>query len=647
LGNRPPRRVDAISYDRAIATPVDTNRGFFMRLRRLIASGLLISLLLSACVPSIVPRSPAEIAAAQNAADLASQGQFDRAAQAYLMLAQDNPGRADHYNLLAAEAYREENALDRAAPIVAGIQRKQLTDDEPVRLDLLQAEIALHRNNPTAALQLTSQPDASVPPNLRPRLLTLRADALAATNDYWAAARTRVELDNQLQGLDRTQNRDAAIALLARLGIPALKARAAAMQPGDLMLPWVDEALGHLGVTVASAQPSLEQPVGTLVPGSNASVRQGYKMPARIALLLPNSDGLVAVGSAVREGFFAAYFQSANTHAPRASIRVYDSGASAASAIKAYNQAVSDGAQLVVGPLTHNEVMGVLGQASLPVPVLALNRSDNKNLPAGNASQFALLPEDEGAQAADHMMDRGIHNAYVFTSNDDFAKRAAAAFKMEWQAKGGQLAGNAQIPTGDVNYGDAINGMNLGGAGSDAGIFISMRVDQARMLLPQLRVARINLPVFATSHVYGGSDNATADRDLEGVEFCDAPWLFDAQAGLPSYQDLAAQLPAARGATAQLFAFGMDAWNLVPYLDWLRSNPGSYLPGATGQLAMDTFGHINRVLAWLKFQDGVARPMNGTLQMENAPAGPAPASSTPVPPAAPPAATPPAQPANG
>ena len=613
-----------------------------MRLRRLAALGLMISLVLSACVPSVVPRSPAEIAAAQNATDLANQGQFDKAAQAYLLLAQQNPSRADHYNLLAAEAYRQENALDRAAPIVAGIQRKELTDDEPVRLDLLRAEIALRQNDAATALQLTMQPDLNVPANLRPRLLTLRADAMAGTSDFWGAARTRVQLDDQLQGLDRTQNRDAAISLLARLGVTALKARAAAMQPGDPMLPWVAEALGRLGVTVSAAQPSLEQPVGTLVPGNNASVREGYKMPAQIALLLPNNDGLASISAAVREGFFAAYFQSSDTHAPRASIRVYDSGGNAASAIKTYEQAVADGAQLVVGPLTRAEVMGVLGQSSLPVPVLALNRSDNKNLPAGNASQFALLPEDEGAQAADHMIDRGLHTAYVVTSNDDFAKRAAASFKMEWQAKGGQLAGNAQIPSNNVNYGDAINSLNAGNAGSDAGIFISMRVDQARLLLPQLRVARINLPVFATSHIYGGSDNATADRDLEGVEFCDAPWLFDAQTGLPSYQDVSAQLPAARGATAQLFAFGMDAWNLVPYLDWLRNHPGSYLPGATGQLAADTFGHVNRVLTWLKFQDGVARPMNGTLQMDNMPGGPAPAGSTPAPPA-----TPPVQPANG
>ena len=602
-----------------------------MRPSRLVASGLLLSLLLSACVPSVVPRSPAETAAAQSAANLANQGQFDQAAQAYLTLAAQAPDRADHYKLLAGEAYREENALDRAIPIVAGIRRDKLSDDEPVRLDLLRAEIALHQHDPAAALNLTTQPDLSVPPNLRSRLLILRADALAGTGDLWGAAVNRIQLDSTLQGADRSQNRDQALALLTKLGVGPLKQRAAAMQQGDRMLPWVNEALGRLGVTVAQAQPNLQQAVGTLVAGSGASVREGYTMPAHIALLLPNNDGLVGVSAAIREGFFAAYFQSSDTHAPRATVRVYDSGGNAAAAIKAYNQAVSDGAKMVVGPLLRTEVTGVLGQSSLPVPVLALNRAENDKLATGTANEFALMPEDEGAQAADHMLERGLHNAYVLISGDDFAKRASAAFRAEWAAKGAQIAGQAQLPAGGVNYGDAINALNAGSAGADAGIFISMRTEQARLLLPQLRVQRINLPVFATSHIYGGSDNPTADRDLEGVEFCDAPWLFNAQSGLPDYQAIAAQLPAARAGTAQLFAFGMDAWNLVPYIDWLRSHPGSYLPGASGQLTVDTFGHVKRMLTWLKFQDGVARPINGSLDIDNTPDVPAPAASTPAP----------------
>jgi hypothetical protein len=72
----------------------------------------------------------------------------------------------------------------------------------------------------------------------------------------------------------------------------------------------------------------------------------------------------------------------------------------------------------------------------------------------------------------------------------------------------------------------------------------------------------------------------------------------------------------------------MDAWNLAPYVDWLRAHPGSYLPGASGQLTADQFGRVRRVLVWAKFQDGLARPLNGSLQMDSAPALAPPADGT-------------------
>lgn len=628
-----------------------------MRSYRAAAITVLLSLALSACVPGIKPPSPAETAAAQQAATLASQGQFDQAAQAYLALAAQNPGRADHYRLLTAEAYRQENALDRAAPIVASIKRAQLQGDEPVRLDLLRAEIALRQHDPATALRLTTEGGTRVPPALLPRLLELRAQAMAANHDYWGAGRTRVQMDGLLQGLDRTQNRTQAIDLLTKVGVDELKQRAAAMQPGDRMLPWINEALTRLGVVVAQAQLNLGQPVGTLLPGAGANVRQGYKVPAKLALLLPEGDGFSGVSQAIREGFFAAYFDAASNHAPRPSVRVYDSTGTADGAIKAYQQAVADGAQLVVGPLTRAAVGAVLTQSSLPVPVLALNHPDNDTLPASGVSEFALRPETEGAQVADHMVEHGITRAYVIISGDDFAQRAAGAFKAELVARGGQVAGSARITSGNVNYREAISGLGMTDSSAaptpapagttnaptaatglgGTGIFISMHPEQARLLLPQLRVARITLPVFATSHIYGGSDDPGDDNDLNGVAFCDAPWLFDAQTGLPRHGDIAALLPAARGGAARLFAFGMDAWNLVPYIGWMREHPGSYLPGASGQLAADAFGRVRRVLIWAKFQDGVARPVGGDLQMDAVPApagsAPMPAASAPIPPA--------------
>lgn len=622
----------------------------FMRLSRVTATGLLFSLALAACVPVNAPRSPAELAAAQSAEALSRQGQFDRAAQAWLALATQSRGHADSYRLLAAEAWREEGQLERAAPVLDSIKRQRLSGDEPLRFDLLQAELALDRHDAATALRLTTQPNVVAPPALQLRLLEWRARAMAASGDRWGAARTRVQMDGQLSGFDHTQNRQQILDLLNQVGVESLKQRAAAMQRGDRMLPWVNEALSQLGVAVAQPPPDLQQPVGTLLPGADANVREGYKVPPQIALLLPNDGNYAAASTAIREGFFAAYLDAGRNHAPRPLVRVYDSQGTADGAVKAYQQAVSDGARLVVGPLTRGEVAAVFSQPQLPVPVLALNHPDDKQLPAADASEFGLLPETEGAQAADHMVERGLRQVYVLVSTDDFAQRAAGAFKAELAARGGRLAGTITLPPGVTSYASIIAGMKFPTAPAasapatsgttapaesslvnDVGIFISMRPAQARVLLPQLRIAQVNLPVFATSHVYEGSDDVAANRDLDGVEFCDAPWLFDAQPGLPNHDGIAARLPAARGGAARLFAFGMDAWNLVPYLDWLRAHPGSYVPGASGQLAADQFGRVRRVLIWAQFQNGLARPLGGSLQMDDVPSNAPPATTEPSP----------------
>lgn len=635
-----------------------------MRLIRTAAIGLVFSLALSACVPTNVQRSPAEIAAAQGAATLAQQGHFDQAASAYLNLADQYRGQADHYRLLAVEAWRQDGQLERGFRTLAEIKRKNLVGDEPLRLDLLRAEQALDRHDASAALRLTTQPNVAIPKVLQARFLELRARAMVATGDLWGGARTRVQMDDLLSGFDQAQNRRQALDLLIRLGVGPLKQRASAMQPGDHMLPWVNEALSRLGVTVAQAQPNLQQPVGTLLPGPDATVREGYKAPAQVALLLPLDGRFAAASVPIRQGFFASYFDAGRNHAPRPSIRVYDSKGTAEGAVAAYQQAVSDGARLVVGPLTRGAVAAVFAQQQLPVPVLALNHPDDHQLPVANTSEFGLMPEAEGAQAADHMINRGIRKAYVIISNDNFALRAAKAFKAEMIARGGNVLASTTLPTGQTSYADNINSLQMpvatdpkvagastvanasttgspGGTGrDDAGIFISAPPIQARLLLPQLHLARIDLPVFATSHVYGGSDNAASNRDLDGVEFCDSPWLFNAQPGLPNRGDISALLPAARGGGARLFAFGMDAWNLVPYLDWLRAHPGSYLPGASGQLTADRFGHVRRVLTWAKFQDGLARPLNGSLQLNNVPSAVPPDSNAPAPASSSPSATP-------
>ena len=602
---------------------------------------LALCLLVAGCAQIGAPReeAPDAVAADQDY----SQGNFDAAARDFLALADAHPRDGAFYRLRAAEAYLQNGEIDAVARTLPDIRRHGLQGDEPIRYDLLAAEVALSQHDATAALKSLRFSDADLSTPLRLRALELRARAQAAQGDALDSARTRADLDRLLGGNDRAQNEAQIVATLKTMNPDALRNEAAALLPGDALRPWIDQALhaGGSALPVVVLRPN--QPVGTLIPqGSQPPQREGYAPGHRIALLLPESGALMAVAQPVRDGFFAAYF--ADDTPQRAPIVVYDTGSNPADAVAAYQKAVAAGADRIVGPLARDAVSAVFALGVLPVPVLALNQPDGAQAPPHGSAAFGLNPDAEAAQAAEYMLQQGISHAVVITATEDWAERAALAFRAQFQGRNGQILGEARIEDNQVNY-SALIRQTMGGvptssaapalpgaapvapvAGAaapapvDTGIFISMRPQQARLLLPQLKLAGYsNIPVFATSHIYAGNYNPGLDRDLDGVQFCDAPWLFDAALGLPNHDAIVRALDSARGAGGRLFAMGMDAYRLLPYLDWLAQHPDSYLPGATGQLAEDRLGRIQRLLTWARFDNGAAHPVAGSLQTSAAP----------------------------
>ena len=597
-----------------------------LRLSRLLI-GCLACLWFCGCVEIGGVRE--EPGAALDAEQAYQQGDFDRAAQAFLQLADAHSGDRAHYRLRAAEAYHENGETGAVAQTLEGIKPKRLSSEELVRYNLLQAELALNRHDAARATQYLDFADTTTIMPLRLRALELRARAQADAGNALASARTRAELDRWLGGADRQQNEAQIVATLQPFGADALKQQAQSLQPGDPLRPWLDTALRRNGQALPLVVMRPNQAVGALRQGE----REGFHAAHRIALLLPDSGPLKAVAQPVRDGFFAAHF--ADTNAQRAEVYVFDSGGTAAGAVAAYQKAAASGADRIVGPLSRDAVSAVFAQGRLPVPVLALNQPERGEAPPPGSAAFGLNPDTEAAQAAEHVRERGISRAVIITATEDWAERAALAFRAQFESANAQIVGEARVQDNEVNFSTMIRQALAGvtptsnalpppgaaaAAPSDAAIFISMRPQQARLLLPQLRLAGYaNVPVFATSHIYSGNSNPGQDRDLDGVEFCDAPWLFDATLGLPKRSDIVRSLDTARGAGGRLFALGMDAYALLPYMDWLAQRPDSYVAGATGQLAEDNLGRIQRLLIWARFDNGVPHPLNGGLQMSTAP----------------------------
>lgn len=400
-----------------------------------------------------------------------------------------------------------------------------------------------------------------------------------------AEAGQRAAQDAMLGGQARSDNADAISRLLATLDDAALAKEAAATPAEDPLYNFLGRALIARGLPLPHpfARGDWHFAAGDRPPAD----RDGYRPPRRLAVLLPLSGSLAVASSPVRDGFLAAYYGETRQ---RPELRFYDT---AAGVQAAYDRAVAEGNDFVVGPLGRDEVTTLFSRASLPVPVLALNRGESRP-PAGNAS-FSLSPEDEGAAAADNLYDSGARHVLVVAGGEDVQRRAADAFRETFAARGGSVAGLANEATPDFAAFTAKPG------GVDA-VFIALKGSSARMVMPRLAIAGLAMvPKIATSQITYGTGKDAGDAALDGIRYPTEAWGVGGAPGLPPASVVAASLPTARGAAARLFAFGYDAWRVCAWLEYLATADGASLPGATGTLRIDGFGNVLRTPAWAVF----------------------------------------------
>ena len=408
-----------------------------------------------------------------------------------------------------------------------------------------------------------------------------------------AEAARLAELDLQLAGQARDDNTRALMRLLAGLDDAVLQREAAAMDAADPLYAFAGRALIARGLPLpkpfartgdwrydASHRPPAES--------------DGYRPPVKLAVLLPLTGDLSTAAAPVRDGFLAGYYGETRR---RPELVFYDTAEGGAAA---YDRAVADGSDFVVGPLGRDEVSALFARGALQVPVLALNRG-NARAPAGSAS-FSLSPEDEGIAAAEYLLGRGIKRVLVIGGADETQRRTIAAFREQLTERGGTVTDTFGEGTADF----LPAAQREGGV---EGIFLATRGSSARTLVPRLNQAGlIGKPIVATSALVSGTGKPAEDAALDGIAYLSEAWSVRGAPGLPPASTTAAQLATARGPAARLFAFGFDAWRVTAYLEHLAAT-GAELPGATGTLRIDGFGNVLRMPAWSTFSGGVPVPL--------------------------------------
>ncbi|MCG8277755.1 penicillin-binding protein activator [Stenotrophomonas sp. NLF4-10] len=509
---------------------------------------------------------------------------------------------AQRAQLLADAAFAWHEAGDdaRARMLLAQVQARQLAGASQQRHALLVAELALADKQLGTLLQtLGGQPD-QLPAALQARWYLARAQAQETAGDAFATAGERARANPLLSGSARADNQRAIVRLLASLDDATLTRRSAALPVGDPLYNHAGRAL--IGRGLPLPRPFDRDAAWQMDTGKRPPAEaDGYRPPLKMAVLLPLSGSLATAAAPVRDGLLTGYYAE---YRRRPQLDFIDTRGTPAGAGAAYDKAVADGADFVVGPLGRDEVDALFARDQLQVPVLALNRG--KDTPPPGSAGFSLAPEDDGIMAAEYLLARERGNVLVIVSNDDTGRRAAAAFGERFAQRGGKVA--ASIGIGDA---PADIGAQLRQAGTVDSVFLAVKGPQARMLTPQLALAGLaGTTRVGTSQLVSGTGKAEEDMPLDGIAFPSEAWTTRGTAGLPAASELAATLPTARGAAARLFAFGFDAWKISAYLEKLaNSSGGSGLAGATGTLHLDGFGNVLRTPAWSTFRGGQPVPI--------------------------------------
>jgi outer membrane PBP1 activator LpoA protein len=568
------------------------------RYARISALSLLV-LLAAGCATSSFTQAPAPEQAAAMA--LLQQGKPRVAAQQLEAQAATVRG-SQRSRLLAAAAFawHEAGEAARARDLQMQVNPRHLAGEDKARFGLLSAELALADRQFQQALQALSGSPQALPPQLQPRWYLARAQALENNGDAIAAAAARAYADSSLTDHARSDNQRVITRLLATLDDSSLSRLAGSLVVGDPLYNFAGRGLLSRGLPLP--RPFQRDALWQLDTSKRPPAeRDGYRPPNRVAVLLPLTGNLATAAAPVRDGLLAGYYAETRR---RPQLDFIDTTGTPAGALAAYERALRDGADYVIGPLGRDEVSALFNRAQLPVPLLALNRPSDDHAPPTGSAGFSLAPEDDGIMAAEYLLAREHRHVLVISSNDDNGRRAAAAFARRLNERGGQIAATISVASAP---GD-ISAQLRAHAGADA-VFLAMRSNTARALAPQLALTGFaGKPRVGTTQLPIGIGKAEEDQALDGIVFPNEAWYSRRIAGLPSVADTTTLLPSVRGAAARLFAFGHDAWSITAYLEKLASG-NSGLPGATGTLQLDGFGNVLRQPDWSIFRGGQPTPL--------------------------------------
>jgi outer membrane PBP1 activator LpoA protein len=563
--------------------------------------------------------------------------------QEYLQQAAKSQGaKKQQYQMLAAKQLLTDQNLHDAQQLLQQI--KDVKTDTLIYANkmILQAQLALLNNKPKLAVrELHKVRDPkSLPHDVAITYYTTVADAHLRSDNLAYNTVALISLNSLLT--DKQLQQQHRITIWHNLQTLPLSNLQKLLQrcTANLLRGWIQLAIivrenANNPMNLYTAMEKWQQdypqhPANNVLPDANtlASLLQ-VKIPAKIALFLPLHGKFATMGRAVRDGYMTAYYANIKKLPVVPQIKVYDT--SRGDITNLYRQAVQDGIQFIVGPLTKEKVKDLAEIGNLTIPTLTLNYLPDNTALHRNVVQFGLLPEYAAQQTAEAMWRHGINNVLIIVPQGEWGDKIRQAFLSQWQQFNGYVAGTITFSASEKISDEIATAFNVKQSELRAqqlqmmlgkklkfiarrrqdinGIFLVALPAQARQINPLLQFYYAgDLPVFSISNIYAGKASSNIDRDLNWIRFNDMPWILRNTGYIGKLQQQIKKLwPINFRTENKLYGLGIDAYTLTVLLPRLQILPNFAINGVTGQLYLTQQQRIYRQLSWARFVAGVVK----------------------------------------
>ena len=279
--------------------------------------------------------------------------------------------------------------------------------------------------------------------------------------------------------------------------------------------------------------------------------------------------------------------------------------------------------------VTSSNALAAQGSLTSSTDLVGENTQDefrSLDLPT-SLNYYGLAPEDEAKQLAEFIFNKGYRAPIVIAAQSSLYQRMDTTFKKHWRmlnsqenkqranitsvsfndsnslregitqaldvAQSNQRINQIEYMTNDEVY-------NMPRSRRDIDAIVAFASPQDTELLNPIIEASLNpydgkqVPVYATSRSMDYDSGKNQWRDLQNVHFIDMPWLMPSHSWQPLQQEVEQAWQNQNTMQKRLFAFGFDAYQLLPQLGMLNTLKYLSHEGLTGTLSLNQQGEVIR-----------------------------------------------------